>query len=403
MSLTNILSRRRIIGFSALATAVSCAFSAGQTVAILSTHFIYRKDFVQFYLMGYALRAGANLYAPIPELAAKFEPHLNEWLRVSAYPPIVALIGLPLSYLPYFWAVVVWLLIEIGSLLTAVFLTVKRFGWRTAPTPVVITACFFIGWQPIYMEITLGQLMIPILLLLTLTWLALRAGKDVQAGVLLGIVVAIKLYAWPLVIFLFLARRRRSAFIAIAVVLAANALMIATVGTSVVVDYYSRVGGTVLAEYVSDLWNFSAWSIGFRAAGTVGGIVLSFAVLCCSLLLALRSNDFETGFMIMLIASTVLQPISWIHYLVTLLPAFCFVANRQHFTRGEYALALILVVLILPGAYQGDAAYAALLATWPPFLFILGLLWLTARTRARALREHTTFDDETELGAISRV
>ena len=401
MSFANIFSRRRILGLAAFATAICCAFSTGEVLGVMSTPMIYRKDFIQLYLMGHALRAGVSLYAPMAELAAGIDPYLGEWLKVSAYPPVAALIGLPISYLSYFWAAVVWLFLEICSLFTAVFLAVKRFGGQTGRTPVLVTACFFIGWDTIYVEITLGQLMIPILLLLTLTWLALRAGKDLQAGLLLGVVMALKLYAWPLAIFLFLAGRRRAVFAAVAVVVAANVAMVGVVGTSVVVDYYSRVGEAVLAQYVSDPWNFSAWSIGYRAAGTVGAIGLSAGMLGYSLLLALRTKDFESGFMTMLIASVVLQPISWIHYLVTLLPAFCFVANRQHFTRGEYAFAMFLIALILQGRYPDNGPHPVLLATWPPFLFIVGLLWLTARTRASSPPQHVGFNEKAELDVLS--
>ena len=354
--------------------------------------------------MGKALRAGVNPYVSIPELAAKFEPNLNQWLNVSAYPPVVALIGLPLSYLPYAWGVIVWLLFEIASLITAVVLSVKRFGGENARTAVLVVAFFFVGWQPIYVELTLGQLMIPILLLLTLVWLRLRLGKDVQAGLLLGVVMAIKLYAWPLAIFLLLSGRRKAFATSCAVLVIANVMMIAIVGMPVVTDYYLRVGGMVLAQYVSDPWNFSAWSIGFRALGTGGGAVLSVLILCYSLIMALRSKDFETGFMTMLIASTILQPISWIHYLITLLPAFCFVASRKNFSRREFVFVFILIALIIPGMHPHAHPYPVL-ATWPPFLFVIGFLWLTSARSAAStpVRQTIELEDKRDLATVQRV
>jgi len=38
-------------------------------------------------------------------------------------------------------------------------------------------------------------------------------------------------------------------------------------------------------------------------------------------------------------------------------------------------LSLFLIVLILPGFYHVAHSYAVL-ATWPPFLFTIGLMWL---------------------------
>jgi len=368
--------RRRLFIFVLIATVVCAVISVSRLVTHLFTPYLYERDFLQFYLMGHALRGGANLYAPLKELAAQFEPHLNNWLDVSAYPPVVAIVGLPVSYLPYFWALVVWLLFELACLAITIRHITKYL--YPASLPVLITICMFISWEPVYRDLYLGQFMIPILFLLTLTWQALKEGKEIKAGVLLGIVFAIKLYAWPLGLFLFIKRRTRCTIVAGVVFLFANAVMAAWTGTATVVDYYTRVGGTVLAQYVSDPFNFSAWSVGFRCAGMPGAVLVLLAVLTLSLVLALRSKDFDMGFMVMLTASTILQPISWIHYLVTLLPVFCFIVNRPEWRKSDLFFALLLLALILPGIYQSGHTYPAI-ATWPPFLFIIGLMFLTTR------------------------
>ena len=367
--------RRKLLIFMGIATAISAGISSYQLTGLLFTEYLYEKDFVQYFLMGHALRSGANLYSPISELAAQFDPDLNKWFNVSAYPPIVAVVGLPLSYLPYFWSVIAWMLFEVACLGVVIFLIIKHFGGRSASTPVLVTICLFIGWRPLYVDLYLGQLMIPILLLLTLCWLALKQGRDLKAGLLLGCVIAIKLYAWPLALFLLLKGRWRACLATIIVFLTANGLMMGWVGRATVYDYYFRVGSKVLAEYQFDPFNFSAWCIGLRSFGVVGAVTMVTAVLLGSLYLALRSKDFDSGFMVMLAAATVLQPISWIHYLITLLPAFCLMANRQKFERYELFLGLFLVLLILPGFHSVAYTHPPM-ATWPPFLFIIGLIWL---------------------------
>jgi len=79
--------------------------------------------------------------------------------------------------------------------------------------------------------------------------------------------------------------------------------------------------------------------------------------------------------MIVVAGATVLQPISWIHYMVTLLPAFCLVAARREFRPSDLVLGLSLIVLILPGYHHIAHNYPAM-APWPPFLFIIGLMRL---------------------------
>src|SRR5829696_1642261 len=256
--------RRRLLTLTAAVTVICWLINAKRLFTLLFSEYLYKKDFVQFYLMGHALRAGENMYAPLAELAARFDPSVDKWLLISAYPPIVALIGLPLSHLPYFWSVIAWMVFELGCLVAAVILIVRHFGGRSAGTAVFVTVAAYLGWQPIYMDLYLGQVMIPILLLLTLTWLALKSEKDFLAGVLLGIVIAIKLYAWPIALFLLIKGRWRAPVAAVAVFIAANGLMTLLVGTSTILDYYFRVGGAVLAEYIHDPFNFSAWSVGFR-------------------------------------------------------------------------------------------------------------------------------------------
>jgi len=373
MSFVN--TRRKILGFFFITTAISCLFSLLDLGHALFSPALYKKDITQFFLMGHALRGGANLYAPLHDLAAQFDPQMTDWIKISAYPPIVAIIGLPLSYLPYFWAVVTWMVFELVCLITAVVLIIKHFGGRSAATPVVVTVCLFLSWQPIFIEFYHGQMMIPILLLLTLVWLALKEGKDVKAGVLLGIVISIKLYAWPLAIFLLLKRRWRAPVAASIVVVAANALMVAWVGSATLYDYYFRVGATVFEEYKSYSLNFSAWCIGLHSFGFAGAVIMSVSVLLWSLFLALRAKDFDSGFMIVLAAATILQPISWIHYIITLLPALCLIANRREFRRSDLVLGVFLLVLILPGFRYIAHNYPAM-APWPPFVFVIGLMWL---------------------------
>lgn len=380
---------RKILSPILIATGICGGIIAYRLIGLLFSEYLYEKDFVQFYLMGHALRAGSNLYAPLPELAAQFDPNLNHWLQISAYPPIVAVIGLPFSFLPYFWSVIAWMLFELVCLTLAIMLIIKHFGGRSASIPVLITVCVFTSWYPVYVDLYLGQLMIPILLLLTLTWLALSTGRDVKAGLTLGIVFAIKLYAWPLALFFLLKGRLRVVVVAASVFIALNAIITVWTGSATTTDYYSRVGRLVLSQYVYEPFNFSSWSIGYRALGTTGGLVVSLLVLGLSLLWALRT-DFEAGFMTMLAAATILQPISWIHYMVTLLPVFCFIANKKKFRTAELVLIVFLTVLMLPGFYPVAHTFVPM-ATWPPFIFIIGLMWLIMPKSVRERSAVSTF------------
>lgn len=388
--------RQQLLAFFSLATLVCCSIDGYRLISILFTKFIAWKDLIQPYFMGHALRAGAYLYSPLPDLAAQFDPSLNSWFQhPSAYPPIVALIGLPLSYLPYFWATVAWLILEVACLAVAVALIAREFGGRKASAPVLITIMAFMAWRPVYFDLYLGQFMVPILLLLTLTWLALKREKDITAGLLLGIVLAIKLYAWPLALFLLLSGRWKAPVIAGVVFAIANLLMVGLVGTETVTSYYLTVGNSVALKYLNDPFNFSAWAIGMRSFGFLGAVVMVLTVLSFSLTIALRSRDLTTGFMVMLSASTILQPISWNHYFVTLLPALCFIANRKDLRSYDLIISFLMIILIIPVYHHLAHTYAPM-ATFPPFLFVIGLvlMWsvgpLRQRNAVQAIAGETT-------------
>ncbi len=338
---------------------------------LLRTHYLYEKDFIQFYLMGCAVRSGVYLYAPLPELASQFDPALGSYLsHASAYPPVAALLGVPFSLMPYVWSLITWTICELVCLGLAMILILRHFGGSLVPKPVLITALIFVVWKPVYLDLYFGQMMLLALLLLTLTWLSLRERRDIVGGALLGILLALKLYAWPIVLFLLLKQRMRAVAATVLVFLILHLIAASVIGGDLIVDYYLRVGSAVATIYRTDAANFSAWSIGYRMFGWWGGLVLGSALLVAAMCLALRSFEFDLGFMVMLAASTVLSPISWIHYFVTLLPVFCFVASQQH-SRKELFLSWILIIMVLPGFYKPHGPLALL-----PFFFVIGLMFL---------------------------
>lgn len=368
--------RRKFILLFSTVVAFCCTFDGLRLYRLLNSDYLYQKDFPQFYLMGLALRSGRYLYLPIPELAQIFNPTLGHFLsHASAYPPIVALVGLPFSFLPYFWATALWTLLELVCLVVSSILILREFGGRRASTPVILSILVFWCWRPVYVDLYLGQIMLFILLVLTLTWICLRRGHDLTAGLLLGVVFTVKLYGWPLILFLVLKGRWKSVGAAAAIFIASNLLMIELLGSGPVLDYYLKVGPSVAAIYQTDIANFSVLISGRRLYGSLGSVVLFLGVAVITLGLAMKTRNADRAYMIVLVGTVILQPISWIHYLVTLLPAFCLIGSRR-MSRFELIVALLLIVLTLLGFNEIATRAPAMWATWTPFIFVLGVMWL---------------------------
>jgi hypothetical protein len=184
-------------------------------------------------------------------------------------------------------------------------------------------------------------------------------------GGLLGVALALKLFGWPIVLFLLLTRRWRAAFAAALSFSFLNLAAALIIGFREVVTYYTVVGPEVSKLYREFAGNFSVWTIGTRVFG-VGWVewynplihlpsfapLLSIAAVVCVLILALkgalRTRSFDSAFCALTCVSTVLNPIAWNHYLVLTTPALCLVAWRIKqggFTRRATIALSVLVVL----------------------------------------------------------
>ena len=88
---------------------------------------VYRKDFVQEYVLARAIRAGVNPYLPVDELAEIFVAPASGLVPTypTPHPPPVAVFSLPLSLLAYEQAAVLWFVLEIACLLLAVYLLLR--------------------------------------------------------------------------------------------------------------------------------------------------------------------------------------------------------------------------------------------------------------------------------------
>src|SRR5262249_20722017 len=209
---------------------------------------IYRKDFIQEYLMAKAILNGVNPYLHLPDLAAIWMNHANNYNALkhpTPHPPVVGLLSLPFGLLSYQAAAVVWLIFELVCLSGSVLLLLR---WWGKPINAGRAATLFgiaLGWMPIVEELWLGQLSSCLLLLLLGAWFALRVEKDFLGGAMLGGLIALKLTAWPIVIFLALRRRWNGVIAAASVLVAANLLAMAVLGLGCVKNYYLEVGPQV--------------------------------------------------------------------------------------------------------------------------------------------------------------
>jgi hypothetical protein len=160
-------------------------------------------------------------------------------------PPFEALLFLPLSYLPYRLAFMVWTGIKILMLFAASFLLRREIGADSALlTRPMLLGGLCLGFFPVAFDLVLGQDSILLLLVLTLVFISLEKGSDFRAGAWLGAGLFKFHLVIPLFLVLLLKRRSRAA---LGFSFAATTLFLLSI---------MLVGWSGLAGYPAYLWGF---------------------------------------------------------------------------------------------------------------------------------------------------
>lgn len=335
---------------------------------------LYRKDFVQEYVMARAIVDGGTIYPPMPELVERyFDPAPKiPWKHPAPHPPIAAVLSVPIGFFSYHFAVTLWILFELLCLAVILELLIR---WWKDPVSLGERAVLYgvsLSTGPIIHELWYGQFSMVLTLGLVIGWLHLRRGSDLIGGASLGFTTALKLAGWPIVLYLFLRGRWRAVLSAGAVAGGLTAFAAAIVGPEPVVEYYTRVGPTITKQYNKHDENFSLWTVGGRlfspdVADVASNFIaepllesqslarwttrlLPITALVIALGLSLRCRQFDSAYGIMICAGLPLNPVVWDHYLImTIIPIAIIVRRLKDlgFPRGPSTLAGVALAITL--------------------------------------------------------
>ncbi|HWJ31695.1 MAG TPA: glycosyltransferase family 87 protein [Gaiellaceae bacterium] len=276
-----------------------------------------------------------------------------------AYPPLLAFLVAPLHPLGAAAAAVVWTLLSLAAIGVALWLLGLR-DWRCY----TLTAVFPFTRS----AIDLGTVAPLLLLAVAVAW----RWRDtiVRPAVAIGAAVALKLYLWPLAVWLGVTRRFRAAVASVACCAALVLLPWAVLG-------FKGLGGYPgLLHRLSDEEATSSYSIvalSVRAhlpesLGVAISIVVALALLAAAAWLA-REGDAEVAVLTLAVAATLAaSPIVWVHYFLLLLVPLALVSPQ---------LSLLWFV---PFAYYplGESAWPAGDATKLAIALVTTLVLLSA-------------------------
>lgn len=358
--------------FIAVFAIIGSLISAKRVFESFDASELYRKDFMQEYVLARAVLDGEELYVVFPVLVAKyFDPMpMIPMTHPTSHTPVAAVLSVPLGFFSYPVAAIIWIVVELFGLAIAIEMLSRWWGERVAFWQKVLLFFVCLGIGPVVRELFCGQYNFALLILLLIAWLAMRRGHDVTGGASLGIAIALKLTAWPLVVFFVLRGRWRAVLAAAAVAVGLSAIAAFVVGWRNVADYYTIVGPEVAKQYRQHESNYSLWTIGprffspeapdisceFTAAppwpsarlDRLATFALPGLAFAAAMILAWRCKQFDSAFGILLCASLPINPVAWDHYLILTAIPIAIVFRRLKdaaFPKALTAAALVALAL----------------------------------------------------------
>jgi hypothetical protein len=318
--------------------------------------------------IGFDLRAG---YLPAAEAvrdgdspyADPDDPALD-LRRAYVYPPQLAIGLVPLTWLPADLAAFLVLLAAVAALLCAVALV----GVRDARCYAAVLL-----WAPTWNALDTLNVSALLALGVALVWRFRSTLWPLAAT--LGVMVSLKLFLWPLLLWVGLVRRPLSAAIGVAF------------GLALALGSWTAIGFAGLGDYpellskVGNQENYSivavADEIGLRPVGAVAAALLGGALLVAAVRWS-RAGEEVGSFTLAVAACLALSPVVWLHYL-TLLIAPLGLA-RPRFS-GLWLLPIVLWVS--PNDENGDGLHPFV----PMVVVITLIVLLVARPRSEPALE----------------
>jgi hypothetical protein len=315
----------------------------------------------------------ANIYDRAA-LAAEAAPYTDYPLYTKLFltyiqTPLTAVLLLPVAGLEMYDARTVLLAVSNAALIAAAAITI----YALRPTKLLIFAAFliFATFEAMFDSLRLGQVDGLIVLLLALSFLALRRGRPWLVGAPLAGAAILKLS--PAIVIGYFAWRREwrvvaGAAIAGSALLALSVLVAGWQNHVTFVEeimprlsrgstFYDNIslGGALARGYFGEAYWYHedevpAWPLGLRAAALLlgGAFVIGGYVFA--------RKEAEVGFMLACATAVLVAPIAWSFYPTWLIPSLLFLVYRYEQRRDWARLALLAalypLIAIVPAHFS---------------------------------------------------
>ena len=273
------------------------------------------RDYGSFIASGRAGAQGLNPYGIYPLTFHVVLPGFDVW-NPNLNPPISVPVFAQFDRLDAHTGFRVWWIVSLCCYLAGVWMLA-----RTYPRRPPLLSGWALALAGFWDTLALGQIYLPLVLATIAAWILLDRGRMAAAGILIGVVVAIKpnFAVWPLLV-LFAGHWRAPAAAALTAV-SISLIPLLAYGW----DIYTQWITLLLSDRgrAAFLTNASLVGLTSRAGFASVGVVLSGLLLLFLAAHVVRRRPDPLSASALGIAGGILaSPIAWVHYTLFLLPVF---------------------------------------------------------------------------------
>lgn len=280
-------------------------------------YFIFRQErFVDFYVYWEAARfalEGGDFYQKLFFDGTPFN-----------YPPTALLFFSFLSWLPKSIGSLILLTVSLCSLFTTIFV-LTRLQLRKSERLIffLLSSIFFIQYFPTKFTLTLGQINLVILLLMTASFYTFKKKQDILAGIYLGLAFLIKILPVFLLIF-YLKEKRKKAIFAFLITSILGILLASLLFNSVsIANYFGYIGKDIFLKAGGVSYFDQSLNSFLMRLQLVANLRLwlRFFLSLFLLLVFLKTKNKALSYFGLGVVTTVFLPsFAWLHHYVILIP-----------------------------------------------------------------------------------
>ncbi len=337
-------------------------------------------DFSVYYLSALAVRHGDNPYkTDFPAAAAGFGLQVGD-IEHATDPPTFLITIFPLALMPPRVAYYVWQGFNAALLIAALALLLGHSCGLNAKARLSLAA-LALFYPPIHFHFYLAQSKIPILLLLVLMMRSMEWGWNRAAGVFLGLAGLLRVFPLLLVGYLVMRRRWQTLIWTLIALAIGGIVTIELLGLTSSLSFSKGVSLNLRHDAIALHTNIalsaaiSRFLWGLLGQGTVSDWVRAIAIgvadaalvgsaIWATLRLGADEDPYWCALSVWIVASVLLSPTAWPHYMVLFLIPFTQLASAandgnvvtcaQWLALLSYALAIPALFLLTPSSLIED-------------------------------------------------